>query len=300
MRTSRAPGRASTRLPPRHSRAGRESWPSTSSRCPAERAATAGEAADGAGDRSTRRRRREDLAGDRDAGGAAERLRAHDSQRSAGRGHGRGPRAAAQAAGGLDRPARAAEGRGRADPRARRRRGRNPPRRRRRERARRARGAGADGRRLRARRVEGLERRRRAAISAPLDVFVLPSRNEGFPLALLEALLAGTAVVASDVGSVAEAIRDGETGLLVPPDDHVALAGALRRLLADADTRAAAGRTGPAARPRPLHCRPHGPGLRVALRRADRLTAFGTPSSQILRVLAERPVAAHGGFAYRV
>jgi glycosyltransferase involved in cell wall biosynthesis len=66
-----------------------------------------------------------------------------------------------------------------------------------------------------------------------LDVFVLPSRNEGFPLALLEALLAGTAVVASDVGSVAEAIQDGETGLLVPPDDHVALAGALRRLLAD-------------------------------------------------------------------
>jgi glycosyltransferase involved in cell wall biosynthesis len=66
-----------------------------------------------------------------------------------------------------------------------------------------------------------------------LDVFVLPSRNEGFPLALLEALLAGTAVVASDVGSVAEAVRDGETGLLVPPEDHIALAGALRRLLAD-------------------------------------------------------------------
>jgi glycosyltransferase involved in cell wall biosynthesis len=66
-----------------------------------------------------------------------------------------------------------------------------------------------------------------------LDVFVLPSRNEGFPLAVLEALLAGTAVVASDVGSVAEAIRDGETGLLVPPDDHVALARALQRLIAD-------------------------------------------------------------------
>ena len=68
---------------------------------------------------------------------------------------------------------------------------------------------------------------------ASLDVFVLPSRNEGFPLAVLEALLAGTAVVASDVGSVAEAVRDGETGLLVPPEDHAALAAAIRRLLDD-------------------------------------------------------------------
>ena len=67
------------------------------------------------------------------------------------------------------------------------------------------------------------------------DVFVLPSRFEGFPLALLEALLARSAVVAADVGSVAEAIRDGETGLLVPAEDPVALARAIRRLLSDAD-----------------------------------------------------------------
>ena len=66
-----------------------------------------------------------------------------------------------------------------------------------------------------------------------LDIFVLPSRSEGFPLAVLEALLAGIGVIASDVGSVAEAIRDGETGLLVPPEDPGALAAALRRLLAD-------------------------------------------------------------------
>jgi glycosyltransferase involved in cell wall biosynthesis len=68
---------------------------------------------------------------------------------------------------------------------------------------------------------------------ATLDVFVLPSRNEGFPLAVLEALLAGTAVVASDVGSVADAVREGETGLLVPPEDPAALAAAIRNLLAD-------------------------------------------------------------------
>jgi glycosyltransferase involved in cell wall biosynthesis len=68
---------------------------------------------------------------------------------------------------------------------------------------------------------------------ASLDVFVLPSRNEGFPLVVLEALLSGVAVVATDVGSVAEAVRDGETGLLIPPEDPGAIATAIRRLLAD-------------------------------------------------------------------
>jgi glycosyltransferase involved in cell wall biosynthesis len=76
------------------------------------------------------------------------------------------------------------------------------------------------------------------------DVFALPSRFEGFPLALLEALLARSAVVAADVGSVAEAIRDGETGLLVPAEDPVALARAIRRLLADADLRRRLGEQG--------------------------------------------------------
>ncbi len=66
-----------------------------------------------------------------------------------------------------------------------------------------------------------------------VDVLALPSRFEGFPLAVLEALLARTAVVAADVGSVREAVVDGKTGLLVPPDDPGALAAALRRLLAD-------------------------------------------------------------------
>jgi len=72
---------------------------------------------------------------------------------------------------------------------------------------------------------------------ASLDVFALPSRFEGFPLAVLEALLARSAVVATDVGSVREAIRDGETGLLVPGEDPGALAGAIRRLLGDAQLR---------------------------------------------------------------
>jgi glycosyltransferase involved in cell wall biosynthesis len=76
------------------------------------------------------------------------------------------------------------------------------------------------------------------------DVFALPSRFEGFPLAVLEALLARSAVVAADVGSVGEAIRDGETGLLVPPDDPAALAGAIQRLLADEELRRRLGANG--------------------------------------------------------
>jgi glycosyltransferase involved in cell wall biosynthesis len=65
------------------------------------------------------------------------------------------------------------------------------------------------------------------------DVFVLPSRFEGFPLAVLEALLAEKPVVATDVGSVGEAVIAGETGFLVPSDDVGALAVAIRQLLDD-------------------------------------------------------------------
>jgi glycosyltransferase involved in cell wall biosynthesis len=75
-----------------------------------------------------------------------------------------------------------------------------------------------------------------------LDVFVLPSRFEGFPQAVVEAMLAERAVVASDVGSVADAVVDGETGLLVPPDDAEALAAALRRLRDDPELRGELGR----------------------------------------------------------
>jgi glycosyltransferase involved in cell wall biosynthesis len=65
------------------------------------------------------------------------------------------------------------------------------------------------------------------------DVFVLPSRFEGFPLVVLEALLAEKPVVATDVGSVGEAVIQGETGLLIPPEDPSALAAAIAQLFAD-------------------------------------------------------------------
>lgn len=68
---------------------------------------------------------------------------------------------------------------------------------------------------------------------AAFDVFVLPSRAESFPLSIIEAMLAGTPVVATNVGSVAEAVIDGQTGLLVPPNDVGALVGAIRTVLSD-------------------------------------------------------------------
>jgi glycosyltransferase involved in cell wall biosynthesis len=70
-------------------------------------------------------------------------------------------------------------------------------------------------------------------LQAAADIFAMPSLWEGLPLALLEALLAGTAVVASSCSGIPEAIEDGRSGLLVPPGDSPALAKALHKLLVD-------------------------------------------------------------------
>lgn len=69
------------------------------------------------------------------------------------------------------------------------------------------------------------------------DIFVLPSRMEALPLSILEAMLARLPVVASDVGSVSEAVLEGETGLLFPSGNLDALVAVLGRLLSDSALR---------------------------------------------------------------
>ncbi|MEM7308483.1 MAG: glycosyltransferase family 4 protein [Planctomycetota bacterium] len=101
--------------------------------------------------------------------------------------------------------------------------------------------------RLGLRRVRFLGHRSdKAELLAACDVFALPSRLEGLGVAALEAMAAGRPVLATRVGGLAEAVADGETGLLVPADDSAALAAALGRLLADGPLRERLGRAGPA------------------------------------------------------
>lgn len=70
-------------------------------------------------------------------------------------------------------------------------------------------------------------------IMKDLDVFVMASRNEPFGLVTVEAMAAGTPVVATSTGGTGEIITDGETGLLFPPDDSKKLAQAVIRILTD-------------------------------------------------------------------
>lgn len=72
-----------------------------------------------------------------------------------------------------------------------------------------------------------------AELYRAFDVFVLSSRTEGTPISLFEAIGAGIPVVATKVGGVPDVVRHGEDGLLVPPEDPAALAGAVRSVYED-------------------------------------------------------------------
>lgn len=81
-----------------------------------------------------------------------------------------------------------------------------------------------------------------------MDVFCLPSyANEGVPQAILQAMLCALPIVTTPVGAIPEAVRDGDTALVIPPRDSIALADAISRLLDDG---ALAARLGAAARRR--------------------------------------------------
>ena len=83
------------------------------------------------------------------------------------------------------------------------------------------------------------------SLAARSQIAVQTSHTEGLSIALLEQMMAGMAIIATDVGDTSCAIRDGENGLLVPAHDQKALEAALRRLLGDPTLRR---RLGQAAR----------------------------------------------------
>lgn len=85
---------------------------------------------------------------------------------------------------------------------------------------------------------------RAADLMGAFDGFVLPSRIEGFPVTIAEAMLAGLPVVATEVGSVREAVEPGTTGWVVPSEDPPALAEAIGELVSDLDRARAMGAAG--------------------------------------------------------
>lgn len=88
------------------------------------------------------------------------------------------------------------------------------------------------------------------AVLAGMDVFVLPSLNEGMGRVLVMAMALGKPIVATRVGGVPELLGDGEAGILVPPGDPSAIADAVSGLLADPRRASALGEAGLRRAPR--------------------------------------------------
>lgn len=110
------------------------------------------------------------------------------------------------------------------------------------------------------------------------DVSVLCSLSEGFPNSLIEAMAAARPVVATPVGGVTDVVADGVTGLLVPVDDAVPLAGALQMLETD-----------------PLLCRRLGEAGREAVRKRFHQNVVIERLSVLYELLAEGRLAAKQG-----
>jgi glycosyltransferase involved in cell wall biosynthesis len=92
--------------------------------------------------------------------------------------------------------------------------------------------------------LESVSQRRLMQLYADCDLLSLPSRNEGWGLALMEAMACMKPVVATRVGGVPELVRDGTDGLLVEPGDAKGMSDAIVRLLTDRRLRERMGRAG--------------------------------------------------------
>jgi glycosyltransferase involved in cell wall biosynthesis len=87
-----------------------------------------------------------------------------------------------------------------------------------------------------------IDARERARLLAESDVFALPSRAEGLPMALLEAMASGLPSITTPVGGIPDVLTHGAEGLLVRPGNPLELTAALARYIHDDDARLAAGR----------------------------------------------------------
>jgi glycosyltransferase involved in cell wall biosynthesis/GT2 family glycosyltransferase len=116
---------------------------------------------------------------------------------------------------------------------------------------------------------------RKSEIMAQHDIFVLPSRREAMSLAVLEAMRASLPVISTDVGAMSEAVIDGVTGFLVPPDDPEALARRILELARNAPLRSAMGQTGRRRYEREFTPAVYEKNVREIL---NQVTVGGTPS----------------------
>lgn len=140
-----------------------------------------------------------------------------------------------------------------------------------------------------------LPRREIIQLLTHATVFACPSVYEPLGIVNLEAMACGTAVVASRVGGIPEVVADGETGMLVPPDDPAALAEALNSLLRQADRASAMGRAGRkravtefswqsvAAQTAALYSKVTAELSRAGLRLSRRVTSFRAPGYKVSR-----------------
>ena len=123
------------------------------------------------------------------------------------------------------------------------------------------------------------------------DISVLCSTSEGLPNSILEAMAAARPVVATKVGAVADAVIDGETGILVPPADHVQMAAAIHWLSADRSLAARYGQAG-AVRARAHYSADA--ALEALEGLYDRLAARAVSREHLPSALAGRPRGAAG------